>query len=71
MENSARGICVRRLGSGRAGELWLTRFLHGDAVNVEEMVATAAGRTAGRCGGRDVLVIQDTTSTGDHQLQSS
>jgi len=61
VENSARGISVRRLGLDRAGELRLTRFLHSDAVSIEEMVATAAGRTAARCAGRDVLVIQDTT----------
>lgn len=61
VENSAGGISVRRLGVGRAGELRLTRFLHNAAVCIEEMLATAAGRTAGRCAGRDVLVIQDTT----------
>jgi hypothetical protein len=67
VENNAHGISVRRLGQGRAGELRLTRFLHNEAVTVEEMVATAAARTAERCTGRDVLVIQDTTvlrSTG-------
>lgn len=61
VENSAGGISVRRLGLDRAGELRLTRFLHSDAVGIEEMVATAASRTAERCAGGDVLVIQDTT----------
>jgi hypothetical protein len=59
--HGAQGISVRRLGQDRAGEIRLTRFLHCDAVSIEEMVATAAARTAERCAGRDVLVIQDTT----------
>jgi len=54
---------VRRLGASRAGEIRITRFLRNAAVTVEEMLTAAAGRTAGRCGGREVLVIQDTTVT--------
>ena len=61
VEDCAHGISVRRLGQHRAGEMRLTRFLHNDAVTVEEMVATAAVRTAERCTGCEVLVIQDTT----------
>lgn len=61
VEHCAHGISVRRLGQDRAGEMRLTRILHNDAVTTEEMVATAAARTAERCAGRDVLVIQDTT----------
>lgn len=61
VENCADGISVRRLGQDRAGEMRLTRFLHNDAVTIEEMVAHAATRTAARCAARDVLVIQDTT----------
>jgi hypothetical protein len=61
VEDCADGISVRRLGQHRAGEMRLSRFLHNDAVTVEEMVATAAARTAERCTGCDVLVIQDTT----------
>jgi len=57
----ASGVSVRGLGGDRAGEIRLTRFLHNDAVTIEEMVATAAARTAERCAGCDVLVIQDTT----------
>jgi hypothetical protein len=61
VEGCAHGISVRRLGQDRAGEMRLTRFLHCEAVTTEEMVSTAAARTAQRCAGRDVLVIQDTT----------
>jgi len=56
-----RGVRVRRLGGDRAGEIRLTRFLRNDAVTIEEMIAEASRRTAERCVGRDVLVIQDTT----------
>ena len=61
MEQGGRGLCVRRLGGNRAGEIRLTRFLRNASVTVAEMLAEAAARTAQRCVGRDVLVIQDTT----------
>jgi hypothetical protein len=56
-----RGVRVRRLGGTRAGEMRLTRFLRNEAVTIQEMVETARTRTAQRCLGRPVLVIQDTT----------
>jgi hypothetical protein len=49
------------LGGDRAGEIQLTRFLRNKAVTPEEMAAAAAGSTARRCDGLDVLAIQDTT----------
>lgn len=58
---------VRPLGGDRAGEIRITRFLRNRSVTVEEMLSEAAARTARRCAGRDVLVLQDTTvirSTG-------
>ncbi len=55
------GLRVRRLGGDRAGEIGLTRFLRNPAVTSDEMVSSAARGTAGRCAGRHVLVIQDTT----------
>ncbi len=61
IEVGGRGVRVRRLGGDRAGEIRLTRFLRNDAVTIEEMIAEASRRTAERCVGRDVLVIQDTT----------
>ncbi len=57
VEQCAHGSNVCRLGQDRAGEMRLTGFLHNEAVTIEEMVASAAER----CAGRDVLVIQDTT----------
>lgn len=61
VEVGGRGVRVRRLGGDRAGEIRLTRFLRNPAVTVEEMVAEAAARTATRCAGRHVLMLQDTT----------
>jgi hypothetical protein len=52
---------IRRLGADRAGEIRLTRFLRNPAVTPEAMVAEAALRTAARCAGLHVLVLQDTT----------
>jgi hypothetical protein len=52
---------VRRLGGDRAGEVRLTRLLRNPSVTPEEMVETAAARTAERSAGLDVLAIQDTT----------
>ncbi|MFD2578397.1 IS4 family transposase [Novosphingobium colocasiae] len=52
---------MRRLGGDRAGEIRITRFLRNRAVTIEEMLWQAAQRTSGRCRGRDVLVLQDTT----------
>jgi Transposase DDE domain len=61
LERGAQGVSVRGLGQDRAGEIRLTRFLHNDAVKVEEMVASAAARTEERCIGLNVSVLQDTT----------
>jgi hypothetical protein len=55
------GISVRRLGEHRPGEMSFTRFLHNPAVTVREMTDTDTARTAERCAGEPVLVIQDTT----------
>ena len=58
---SGQGMCVRRLGEGRAGEIRVTRFIRNPNVTPQEMVATAAGRLGVRSAGRHVLAIQDTT----------
>lgn len=57
-----RGIAVRSLGGGRAGEMRLTRFLRNRKVTVGEIVEAAAMRTNARVAGRHVLAVQDTTS---------
>jgi hypothetical protein len=59
----AHGVRVRRLGGDRAGEIRFSRFLRNPAVTIGEMVATAFRRTEAACAGRDVLAVQDTTST--------
>ena len=63
LEGGGRAVCVRRLGGRRAGEIQLTRLLRNERVTTDEMIAEAAQRTADRCRGREVLVIQDTTVT--------
>jgi hypothetical protein len=57
----AGGVAVRRLGGDRAGEIRLTRFLRNPSVTPAEMAQTAGQATSGRCAGRHVLAIQDTT----------
>jgi Transposase DDE domain len=59
--HGGKGISVRQLGGGRAGEMRITRFLHNPKVTVSEMVATAKARTCAQAAGRHVLAIQDTT----------
>jgi hypothetical protein len=61
VEVGCRGVRVRRLGGDRAGEIRLTRFLRNPSVTVAEMARTAGQATSGRCAGRHVLAIQDTT----------
>jgi DDE family transposase len=61
VSSEGRHLCVRRLGGSRAGEIQLTRFLRNEDVTPQEMLRTAAERTAQRCVGRHVLAIQDTT----------
>lgn len=69
-----RGISVRSLGGGRAGEIRLTRFLRNAKVTIGEIIAAAGARTAGHVAGRHVLAIQDTTSLRDdgarHSIQA-
>jgi len=61
VEVGCRGVRVRRLGGDRAGEIRLTRFLRNRSVTPAEMAQTAGQATSGRCAGRHVLAIQDTT----------
>ena len=55
------GLVVRQLGQTRAGEMAVHRFLSSPYVSVERIVETLAGRTADRCAGRRILMVQDTT----------
>lgn len=61
VEVGCQGVRVRRLGGDRAGEIRLTRFLRNPSVTPDEMARTAGQATSGRCAGRHVLAIQDTT----------
>lgn len=57
-----RGVSVRQLGGGRAGEMRITRFLHNPKVKTGEMMSTALARTRAQVAGRHVLAIQDTSA---------
>ncbi len=59
------GVQVRALGSDRAGEVRLGRFLHNKRLTPAEMLETARACTLARVQGRHVLAIQDTTSLRD------
>lgn len=58
-------VRVRALGVDRAGEVRLGRFLHNPRVTPGEMVEAARAHTLTRVAGRQVLVIQDTSSLRD------
>jgi len=57
-----RGVSVRQLGIGRAGEIRVFRFLHNPRVKVGEMLSMALAQTCMQVGGRHVLAIQDTSA---------
>jgi Transposase DDE domain len=59
------GISLRAMAGDRAGQVRFDRFLKNPRVTPAEMVATARSHLLNRVQGRDVLVIQDTTSLRD------
>lgn len=61
MSLAGKKTSVSRLGGDRAGEMRLRRFLENAAVDVAQMVCSAAMRTGQAALGRHVLAIQDTT----------
>jgi hypothetical protein len=54
-------LVLREVGGGRAGEMAAHRFLGSMHVTPEEIIATAARRTAAACAGRRIVAAQDTT----------
>jgi hypothetical protein len=62
VEVGQRGVSVRQLGGGRAGEMRLTRFLRNPKVTPQAIFAEAAARTGEQVRGLHVLTIQDTTA---------
>ena len=62
-------VCIRGLTDNRSEQVRLRRFLHNEAVTVEEMVAHGAMLTARAASGRHVLAIQDTSEI-NYQAQS-
>jgi len=60
--HGGKGVSVRGLGGGRAGEMRIWRFLHNPKVKIAEMLSTALARTCAQVAGRHVLAIQDTSA---------
>jgi hypothetical protein len=54
-------LVIHKLGTTRAGELAIHRFLSAPSVGCREMLATLAGRTLAATAGRHLVVAQDTT----------
>jgi hypothetical protein len=54
-------LVLRQVGGGRAGEISAHRFLDSPHVTHEEILRTAAHRTASACAGRRIVAAQDTT----------
>jgi hypothetical protein len=60
--HGGKGVSVRALGGGRAGEMRIARFLHNDKVTTQAMMETARQQTCARVAGRHVLAIQDSSA---------
>lgn len=58
---SMRGVCLRKLGANRAGEVRFGRFLANPKVTTERLIEGICAPTRFRAEGRHVLAIQDTT----------
>jgi hypothetical protein len=54
-------LVLRQVGGNRAGEISDHRFLDSRYVTPEEILKTAAERTASACAGRRIVAAQDTT----------
>ena len=60
--HGGKGVSVRALGGGRAGEMRITRFLHNARVTTQAMMETARQQTCARAAGRHILAIQDSSA---------
>ena len=58
---SMRGVCLRKLGTNRAGEVRFGRFLANPKVTTARLIEGICAPTRLRAQGRHVLAIQDTT----------
>src|SRR5215216_5912034 len=54
-------LVLSRIGGDRNGQVSVGNFLGSPHVTPEEIIKTAARRTAGACAGRRIVVPQDTT----------
>jgi hypothetical protein len=58
---TAGSLVISEVGGSRAGEMSAHRFLDSPHVTAEEIINTAAERTAVACEGRRIVAVQDTT----------
>lgn len=56
-----QGVCLRKLGGTRAGEVRFGRWLANKKVMTQEIISYACQRTAVLAVGRQVLAIHDTS----------
>jgi hypothetical protein len=63
-------LVIRQIGGNRAGEIATHRFFDSPEVTPAEIIETLSERTAGRCAGRSIVAVQDTTEInyGGHDL---
>jgi Transposase DDE domain len=54
-------LVLKQVGGDRAGEMKAHRFLDSECVTPQEIIETAAARTAAACTGRRIVAAQDTT----------
>src|SRR5215472_12066982 len=54
-------LVLQQVGGDRAGEMAAHRFLDSPHVTPQEILNTAADRTAAACSGRRIVAAQDTT----------
>jgi len=59
-----QSIIIRQLAASRNSEVAYGRFLNNPRVNPERMIQSACERTSAASIGRDVLLIQDTSTMG-------
>jgi hypothetical protein len=56
-----QSVCLRRLGTGRAGEMRFGRFLRNERVTLARLIEGVCAGIGARSAGRHVLAIEDTS----------
>jgi len=56
-----QSVCLRKLGSGRAGEMRYGRLLRNEKVTLDKLIEGVCEGIGERSAGRHVLLIEDTS----------